>query len=218
MAVAGPIAGFAVALPFACYGILHTRLNFEPVSPGSVLFGYPLVVKGLQILLTGHTFTSVHVLEHPTFFAAWFGFLVTALNLIPAGQLDGGHTLFAVSPIAHRALRWPVVAVLAAAGWFLFPAWGLWAVIVIVMGRFGRAQLRDAESPLGPRRVALAVLVTGDLRDQPRSGPVSFRRSPRAALVRHEKVAGPSFTSSTSIAAPKLPVATVTPEARRTAR
>ncbi len=159
MAVAGPIAGFAVALPFACYGILHTRLNFEPVSPGSVLFGYPLVVKGLQILLTGHTFTSVHVLEHPTFFAAWFGFLVTALNLIPAGQLDGGHTLFAVSPVAHRALRWPLVAVLAAAGWFLFPAWGLWAVIVIVMSRFGRAQLRDAGSPLGPRRVALAVLV-----------------------------------------------------------
>ncbi len=159
MAVAGPIAGFVVALPFACYGILHTRLNFDPVPPDATLFGYPLVVKGLQILLTGHAFTSVQVLEHPTFFAAWFGFLVTALNLLPAGQLDGGHTLFAVSPTAHKALRWPLVAVLAAAGWFLFPGWGLWAVIVIVLSRFGRAQLRDAETPLDPRRRAVAVLV-----------------------------------------------------------
>ncbi len=159
MAVAGPIAGFVVALPFACYGILHTRLNFEPVPSESILFGYPLIVKGLQLLLTGHTFTSVHVLEHPTFFAAWFGFLVTALNLIPAGQLDGGHTLFAVSEAAHKALRWPLVAALAAAGWFLFPIWGVWAAIVIVISHFKHPRLRNADAPLGSGRLGVALLV-----------------------------------------------------------
>ncbi len=156
MAVAGPIAGFLVALPIAAWGIWHTRVNFDPPAEGTIYFGYPLVVKLLQLLLTGHTFSSVHVAQHPAFLAAWWGFLVTAINLIPAGQLDGGHTLYAVLGRRHRLLRWPVLLVLAGLG-FLYPGWWLWAVIVLVLTWLRQPPVLDEDVPLDPRRKAVAV-------------------------------------------------------------
>ena len=158
MAVAGPIAGFVVALPFAAWGIWHTRLNFEPLTEGTIFFGYPLAVKGLQLLLTGHTFTSVHVVEHPAFMAAWWGFVVTAINLIPAGQLDGGHTLYAVFGRRHGLFRWPVLIALVGLG-FLYRGWWVWAVIVLVLTGLKHPRLLDEEEPLDPRRKAVAALV-----------------------------------------------------------
>jgi membrane-associated protease RseP (regulator of RpoE activity) len=158
MAVAGPIAGFLVALPVAAYGILHTRLNFDPPGEGTIYFGYPLAVKALQLLLTGHTFTSVHVVEHPTFMAAWWGFVVTAINLIPAGQLDGGHALYAVFGRRHRLLRWPILALLVALG-FLYTGWWVWAAIVLVLTSLRRPPLHDEDEPLDPRRRAVAAAV-----------------------------------------------------------
>lgn len=158
MAVAGPIAGFLVALPFAAWGIWHTRLNFEPPTAGTIYFGYPLAVKLLQLLLTGHTFTSVHVLEHPAFMAAWWGFVVTAINLIPAGQLDGGHTIYAVFGRRHRLFRWPVTLLLVALGFF-YRGWWLWAVIVLVLASLRRPSLADEDEPLDPRRKAVAAFV-----------------------------------------------------------
>ncbi len=160
MAVAGPIAGFLVALPFAAWGIWHTRLNFDPPGEGTIYFGYPLAVKGLQLLLTGHTFSSVHVIEHPAFLAAWWGFVVTAINLIPAGQLDGGHTIYAVFGRRHRLLRWPVLLALVGLG-FLYPGWWLWAVIVLVLTGLRHPPVLDEDVPLDPlrKKVAVAVLL-----------------------------------------------------------
>ncbi|MFN7987625.1 MAG: site-2 protease family protein [Thermoanaerobaculia bacterium] len=158
MAVAGPIAGFLVALPFAAWGIWHTRLNFEPLTPGTEYFGYPLAVTVLQLLMTGHTFTSLHVVEHPTFMAAWWGFVVTAINLIPAGQLDGGHTIYAVFGRRHRLFRWPVLLALFGLG-FLYASWWLWAAIVLILTALRRPALADEDIPLDPRRKAVAALV-----------------------------------------------------------
>jgi membrane-associated protease RseP (regulator of RpoE activity) len=160
MAVAGPIAGFLVALPVAAYGIVHTRLNFEPLSEGTIFFGYPLAIKALQLLFAGHTFTSVHVVEHPAFMAAWWGFVVTAINLIPAGQLDGGHALYAVFGRRYRLFRWPVLAALVGLG-FLYRGWWLWAVIVLVLTGLKHPPLLDEDLPLDGRRkgVAAAVLL-----------------------------------------------------------
>jgi hypothetical protein len=184
MAVAGPIAGFLVALPFAAYGILHTRLNFEPLGEGTILFGYPLAMKVLQLLLTGHTFSSVHVVEHPAFMAAWWGFFVTAINLIPAGQLDGGHTLYAVFGRRHRLFRWPVLIALAGLG-FLYTGWWVWAGIVLVLTGLRHPAVLDEDAPLDPlrRKVAAAVLLIAILSFVPvpieDSGDLAPRRSPR---------------------------------------
>lgn len=158
MAVAGPIAGFLVALPVAAWGIWNTRVNFDPPGDGTIFFGYPLAVKLLQLVLTGHTFSSVHVVEHPAFLAAWWGFVVTAINLIPAGQLDGGHTLYAVFGKRHRVLQWPVFAALVGLG-FLYPGWWVWAAIVLVLSRLRHPEVLDEETPLDPRRRAVAALV-----------------------------------------------------------
>lgn len=159
MAVAGPIAGFLVALPFAAWGILQTRPNFDPPTEGTVYFGYPLVVELLQLLLRGRTFSSLHVVEHPAFMAAWWGFVVTAINLIPAGQLDGGHTIYAVFGRRHRAFRWPVLLALVGLG-FLYRGWWVWAVIILVLGGLRHPPVLDEDAPLDPRRkrVAAAVL------------------------------------------------------------
>ncbi len=158
MAVAGPIAGFLVALPVAAYGIWHTRLSFDPPVEGTIYFGYPLAVKALQLLLTGHTFTSVHVVEHPSFMAAWWGFVVTAINLIPAGQLDGGHVLYAVFGRRHRLLSVPVLAALFGLG-FLYTGWWVWAAIVLVLTVFRHPPVLDEETPLDARRKAVAAAV-----------------------------------------------------------
>lgn len=159
MAVAGPIAGFLVALPIAAWGILRTRPNFDPPTEGTVFFGYPLVVTLLQLLLEGKTFTSVHVVEHPAFMAAWWGFVVTAINLIPAGQLDGGHALYAFFGRRHRAFRWPVLLALVGLG-FLYRGWWVWAVIVLVLSGLRHPPVLDEDVPLDPlrRKVAAAVL------------------------------------------------------------
>ena len=158
MAVAGPIAGFLVALPVAAYGIWHTRPSFDPPAEGTIYFGYPLAVKLLQLLLVGHTFTSVHVVEHPSFMAAWWGFVVTAINLIPAGQLDGGHAIYAVFGRRHRLLRWPVLLALVGLG-FLYTGWWVWAAIVLLLMGLRHPQVPDEEAPLDPRRKAVAAAV-----------------------------------------------------------
>lgn len=159
MAVAGPIAGFLVALPVAAWGILRTRPNLDPPTDGTVYFGYPLVVSLLQMLVGTGTFTSLHVVEHPAFMAAWWGFLVTAINLIPAGQLDGGHALYAVFGRRSRAFRWPVLLALVGLG-FLYRGWWVWAVVVLVLTRLRHPPVLDEDLPLDPRRqrVAAAVL------------------------------------------------------------
>ncbi len=184
MAVAGPIAGFVVALPFAAYGIVHTRLNFQPLGDGTIFFGYPLALKALQLVLTGHTFTSAQVIEHPTFMAAWWGLFVTALNLIPAGQLDGGHTLYAVFGQRQRFFRWPVLVTLVGLG-FLYTGWWVWAGIALLLTRLRHPAVEDEDVPLDPfrRKVAAAVLLIAVLSFVPvpivDSGELAPLRPPR---------------------------------------
>ena len=173
-----------MAIPFAAYGILHTRLNFEPLGEGTIFFGYPLAMKALQLVLTGHTFTSVHVVEHPAFMAAWWGFFVTAINLIPAGQLDGGHTLYAVFGRRHKHFRWPVLVALVALG-FLYTGWWVWAGIVLVLTGLRHPQVYDEDTPLDPFRrwIAAAVLLIAVLSFVPvpirDSGDLAPFRPPR---------------------------------------
>ena len=87
---------------------LVVRLVFGPLAPGTV------------------------VNYHPTALAAWVGLLVTSLNLIPVGQLDGGHILYAVSPVWYRRLRPVVLALLGLLG-FLWPGWWLWFGILLLV-------------------------------------------------------------------------------------
>jgi membrane-associated protease RseP (regulator of RpoE activity) len=100
------------------------------------------------------------VFLHPVAMAGWAGLLVTGLNLIPAGQLDGGHIFFALFGPRAAQIASMIIAVLLLAMGFVWSGWFLWAVLVAVLGR-ARAPLRNEVTPLeGPWRIlAVAGLI-----------------------------------------------------------
>jgi membrane-associated protease RseP (regulator of RpoE activity) len=156
--VAGPIAGFVVAVPLLFWGVAHSRPNLSPVlEEGTILFRYPLAVTWAQLLTIGHTFTSEQTVEHPVFVAAWFGLFVTALNLLPIGQLDGGHALYAVLGRLQRKVAWPILGALALLG-LLWPGWWLWVVITLFIG-VKHPPVLDEDEPLDTTRLTVAALV-----------------------------------------------------------
>jgi membrane-associated protease RseP (regulator of RpoE activity) len=156
--VAGPIAGFLVALPLLAWGIAHTRPNPSTVlSEGTILFRYPILVTLFQKVVLGTTFTSVDAVEHPVFIAAWFGLFVTALNLLPLGQLDGGHALYAVFGRHQRTIAIPLLIVLAFMG-LKWPGWWIWVAFTLFTG-LRHPPVVDEEEPLDLRRKVVAAVV-----------------------------------------------------------
>ncbi|MDD5563532.1 MAG: site-2 protease family protein [Thermoanaerobaculaceae bacterium] len=158
----GPLAGFAVALPVLVAGIaLSTPVAALP-SGGAMIFGEPLAFKALAWLVHTDVPPGGDLLLHPVGFAAWFGLLVTALNLLPFGQLDGGHVTYAMFGRWQRRVAWPLLAVLVVLG-FWWPGWWLWAFIALVM-RVRHPWIPDEHGVLDRRRrilgwVCLAVFI-----------------------------------------------------------
>lgn len=160
IAVAGPLAGFAVAIFGACATLL-TAQPAVPLGETVAVFNDPWLLR----LLAGVFAVDVaHIAPNPFFFATWIGCLVTALNLMPVGQLDGGHISFAV--FGHTIYKWLARAtfaamfVIAPLGWFWhhIPSGFLYLVLLGVMLRFGHPQPLDEGDRLGWVRVLLAVL------------------------------------------------------------
>lgn len=132
MAFAGPIAGFLVALPVLWIGLNLSKL--EPnVFPSGIYFGEPLMFKIISSIIYGNIDDDMVLNIHPVGFAGWVGLFVTALNLIPMGQLDGGHILFALAPKYSRIVGWLVVFSLIIGGMF-WAGWWVWAFFGIIMG------------------------------------------------------------------------------------
>jgi len=132
----GPVAGFVVSI-IACVVGLHMS-SFGQFKPdelsGNLLLGESLIFRLLGYLVHGSVPDSEILTLHPVAFAGWLGLFVTALNLIPIGQLDGGHILFALSPRIHefiRRLRLPILLLMGVTFW---SGWYLWAVILFFIG------------------------------------------------------------------------------------
>jgi membrane-associated protease RseP (regulator of RpoE activity) len=128
--VAGPIAGFVVAVPILVGSlIVSPSLGHNSGSP----LGLPLIFSGLWRIL--HPFSRIPLSEanlHPSAIAAWVGMLATALNLLPAGQLDGGHIVYSIFPRFHRLSTLLTAAVLFPMGFFLWGGWLLWGVVLLL--------------------------------------------------------------------------------------
>lgn len=176
IAAAGPLAGLAVAVPAALLGLAWSTVVPAPPGP-HLVFGESLLTRALVWLRFGALPDGMVVSTHPIADAAWFGFLVTALNLLPAGQLDGGRIGFALSPRHHRTLGRLTVAALATLGivvagvfYVTRPDWTsmipgvnwlvLAALIRFVLG-YAHGPLLDPMEPLtrGRRIVGLACLL-----------------------------------------------------------
>jgi membrane-associated protease RseP (regulator of RpoE activity) len=160
--IAGPIAGFVVAL----ITLLAALSLSKPLPPGvplsDIVFGYPLVFHFAHWLLRSIGLGGAGQIPlpaaylHPTAIAAWVGMFATALNLLPGGQLDGGHMVYAISPRLHKHVSRVTVGMLLPMGFLLWPGWLVWAVLLTISG------FRHPQVPLWPglrtNRKLLALL------------------------------------------------------------
>jgi membrane-associated protease RseP (regulator of RpoE activity) len=159
--IAGPIAGFLVALPVLMVGMYFSRVVPIPTDFNGEIFelGEPLLFKAAAWLTFGHVADGYTVNMHPMAFAAWFGMLATALNLFPMGQLDGGHIAYAVLGRLSTAVTVGTVVCLVGLS-FLSSSWIVWTVLTVgMLIAFGPRHPRtfDEHVPLDRTRVWLAV-------------------------------------------------------------
>ena len=161
MAVAGPLAGLVVAVPVYVLGLrLSSVVHIPPAgAEGSyVRFGDALLPKLLERLTLGPLPPDFDILLHPVGVAAWFGFFVTALNLIPAGQLDGGHIVYALFGGRHALISKLAVAALVLIGLaFGSINWLVWAALIVGVMGFQHGPTMDDITPLDGRRRALGL-------------------------------------------------------------
>ena len=163
--VAGPIAGFVALIPIAIIGFY----TFEQVSltpaqnaeSGGLIFSDPLLFKFLAQLFGIDL--SIPMYPNPFYFAAWVGLLVTALNLVPSGQLDGGHAIYSI--FGSRIHQWTgkiafvTMTIFSILGWYLYnsPSGFLFAVILALMMRVHHPEPLD-DAPLDAKRKVAAIL------------------------------------------------------------
>lgn len=162
IAAAGPLAGLVVALPVLLLGLSLSHVEPLPATGAYQMEGNSLLYLALKFLMFGALLPAngVDVFIHPVAFAGWAGLLVTGLNLLPAGQLDGGHIVYAlVGERRSRIVLWLVLAMLAVLAFF-WPGWILWLFLISLFGRMRLAPLDDV-TPLTARQrlLALAMIV-----------------------------------------------------------
>lgn len=157
IAVAGPLAGLAVAIPTVLMGLAWSTI--ERIPPGShVELGTSLLMRLLFFLRFGEIPEGMRVLTHPMADAAWFGFLVTALNLFPVGQLDGGRIAYALFGVHHRKVSVATFLSLLALGAFTgSPNWFVWAALLFFLIGFHHSAPLNDVTPLSAGRRLLGV-------------------------------------------------------------
>ncbi len=153
--VAGPIAGFAFLLPALAIGLAYSKIIAEVPRDGSVLFGTPAMQWLLEkAVLPGIDSGSIYL--HPVARAAWIGLFATALNLLPIGQLDGGHILYAFWSDWHRRLSRLFLLALVPLGLIYWWVWLFWAALLFFFG--SRHPSVYDHTPLGTGRRQLGWL------------------------------------------------------------
>jgi membrane-associated protease RseP (regulator of RpoE activity) len=160
--VAGPLAGFLMLLPVAAVGLLVAVPSPSmPSDAAAIIFNDPPLLRLLAKVLGAHDPAGIAI--NPFYFAAWIGLLVTSLNLMPVGQLDGGHATYAVfGRRVHKhvgSIAFVAMVVLAPLGlfWHGAPSGFLYAVLLFVMLRVRHPEALDESDRLGTARTLVAV-------------------------------------------------------------
>jgi membrane-associated protease RseP (regulator of RpoE activity) len=154
--ISGPLAGVIVAIPALALATLQARAGAPVALPDTIRLGTPLAIVLLGKFLNPGVNPAAVAFE-PLGCAAWVGLFATALNLIPIGQLDGGHVLYAVLGERHRAISRGLLLALLPLGVFCWAGWVVWAVILLVVGVRHPLVMYPLE-PLDKPRKSLAVL------------------------------------------------------------
>jgi membrane-associated protease RseP (regulator of RpoE activity) len=158
IAAAGPIAGLVVAIPAILLGLGWSTVG--PVPPGTgVTFGDSLMMRLLVYARFGPLPEGSDVFIHPIAVAGWVGLLVTALNLFPVGQLDGGRIAYALFAGRHALIGKATFVGLIALGAITRSLnWFVWAAVLFLLIGFDHSPPLDDVTPLSPRRRALGAL------------------------------------------------------------
>jgi membrane-associated protease RseP (regulator of RpoE activity) len=157
MAAAGPVAGALVSAVLLAVSLSQVRTGVDiPVGTEIGIFNDPLLVKALGTLINGVP-PGRYDTYPPLAWAGWVGCFLTGMNLIPIGQLDGGHVLSALVGRHARAASLGI-AVLVAAGGLVWTGWLVWVLLLLVLGAHRPLPLPPGELPPRARLVALAIL------------------------------------------------------------
>jgi membrane-associated protease RseP (regulator of RpoE activity) len=152
--IAGPLAGFAVLLPLLAIGVASSKVIPGIAERGDLIFGTPGILRIMEwLIFPGVPASDIYL--HPVARGAWVGILATALNLIPIGQLDGGHILYSFAGQRHKLLSRVFVAALVPLGIFYSRTWLVWAVILFFFAL--RHPTIFDDTPLDRNRVLLGI-------------------------------------------------------------
>ncbi len=152
---AGPLTGFLAAMVITLVGLSLSQTMPAPEEPALGL-GSSLIFELLGRLVVGRLPEGYELYLHPVAFAGWIGFFVTSLNLLPIGQLDGGHLIYALFGRTHFAISRLTTVALVALGLLTWHGWILWAVLVTIIGVW-HPPVADPYEPLDRRRLSVSM-------------------------------------------------------------
>lgn len=153
--IAGPIAGLCLAIPVLMIG-LHLSQVIPTGDRVGVSLGSPLLFTFILEMTVGQIPEGMDILLHPVAFAGWIGFFVTALNLLPLGQLDGGHISYALLGKRSEKLAMVTALLLLLLGVYFWPGWLFWAFLSFLLG-FKHPPLMNDITPLDRGRYLLGL-------------------------------------------------------------
>jgi len=155
--VAGPLTGFVLSLPALFYGLSLSKIVPSLPREESLIFGEPLLLKIIGGLTLREVPLGNDIFLHPVAFAGWVGTLVTAFNLFPVGQLDGGHISYALLGPRSKSVARLFFIVFLVMGVFFWVGWFVWALIILVLG-LRHPRVIDEEAQLSASRKILGFM------------------------------------------------------------
>lgn len=152
---AGPLSGFVISIPFLIYGIYNSNI-VDAIPEGSLSLGDSLLIKILIKIIIGDLPKNKDLMLHPVAFAGWIGCFVTAMNLFPVGQLDGGHISYAFFTKKSIFISRFFVFILILLGFFSWEGWFIWAFLLIIIGT-KHPPVLDEQEKITPLRKVLGI-------------------------------------------------------------
>jgi membrane-associated protease RseP (regulator of RpoE activity) len=158
LGVAGPLAGFILALPALTVGLAMSKVVLAIPRAEALFFGEPLILKFIGSLFFRNIGPGYDIVLHPVAFAGWVGVLVTALNLFPVGQLDGGHVSYAVFGPKFKIPARVFLVLSIIMSIFFWVGWLVWGLLILVLG-LKHPRVLDESTPLGTVRIMIGLVV-----------------------------------------------------------
>lgn len=132
--VSGPLAGFIISVAVSIIGLSFSKVVTIQEAKGAISLGDSLLFSTLSRLILDYQPGSQDILLHPVAFAGWIGFFVTSLNLLPVGQLDGGHIAYALFGEKHAYFSKVLIPIMFLLGLLLWEGWAIWSVLLLILG------------------------------------------------------------------------------------